>query len=182
MTDQSVHPEASAPPFRFGPWSWREPVRGEHFRRCSYCGSVNPDDLAAEPVWCAEWADRKYGWPHKFYVDIPNRDPARLYVLGSSSGPNPPTESRDWIARSDVSAEQREALERDDYFENDSRTHFLFGPRPLHHAKFYSIHLRDAELDPAVKAAIEPRCGLTFVFDGTSVAWHPAATEPVQGT
>jgi hypothetical protein len=176
MTDQSVHPEAGAPPFRFGPWTWREPVRGEHFRRCSFCGSVNPDDLAAETDWRAEWADQKYGWPHKFYVRIPNRDTARLYVLGSTSGPNPPTGYPGWVARADLSPEQMVAVEEGGLGDNDSRTFFDFGHRPVHHTKFYSIHLRDADLDPAVKQRIEQGCGLAFEFtDDGRVAWRPAS-------
>lgn len=176
MPDQNVHPEAGQPPFNYGPWSWREPHRGEHFRRCSFCGSVNPDDLAAEPAWRAEWADRKYGWPHKFYVDIPNRDTARLYVLGSSSGPEPPMGCPGWIARADLTPEQAAAVEEGGFGDNDSRTFFDFGRRPVHHAKFYSIHLRDADLDPAVKQLIEQRCGLVFDFlDGDRAAWRPAS-------
>lgn len=63
-----------------GPVVWRDPERarepyGEDFRRCSYCGSIHPEDLlrhlraGASP----HGADWKYGWPHKFYVEgVPN--------------------------------------------------------------------------------------------------------------
>lgn len=172
LTDPSVHPEAGQP-FRYGPWSWWEPSRGEHFRRCSYCGSVHPDDLAAEPEWRAEWADRKYGWPHKFYVDIPNRQPERLYVISSCGGDTPPAMYPSMVARADLTPEQEEAVERDGYNRPDSwATFFGFGHRPMHHGKFYSVHLRDSALDPAVKRTIEQRCGLEFTFDGNSVAWR----------
>jgi hypothetical protein len=33
---------------RFGGWHWKDPRGAEHFRRCSYCGSIHPEDLAAE--------------------------------------------------------------------------------------------------------------------------------------
>lgn len=71
---------------RWGGWSWREPDRGEHFRRCSYCGAIHPEDLVAEPEWTPRWADPKYGWPHKFYVDVANREPEALFVTGGNTG------------------------------------------------------------------------------------------------
>jgi hypothetical protein len=178
VTDQNVHPEIGQPgPFsRLEPWEWRAPEHGEHYRRCSFCGSVCPDDLAAEAEWRAEWADRKYGYPHKFYVDIPNRNADRLYVLGSHSGNNPPTGHPGWIARTDLIPEQADAVARDGYDLDDSRrSHFLFGHRQVHHAKFYSVHLRATDLDPAVKHAIEQRSGLVFEFEQDCVAWRPAS-------
>lgn len=54
---------------------WREPGNAAHqtFRSCAYCGSIHPADLAAElrahpNAGTLEMADRKYGWPHKFYA------------------------------------------------------------------------------------------------------------------
>jgi hypothetical protein len=49
--------------------SWRQ-YAGESFRRCSYCGSIHPEDLIKLVGEGAEiqGADWKYGWPHKFYV------------------------------------------------------------------------------------------------------------------
>lgn len=32
---------------RWGGWDWREPRDGDHFRTCSFCGSIHPEDLAA---------------------------------------------------------------------------------------------------------------------------------------
>lgn len=48
---------------------------GESFRRCSYCGSVHPQDLLkARNEGKIGSVDRsvdwKYGWPHKIYVDV----------------------------------------------------------------------------------------------------------------
>lgn len=181
MTDQSVHPEAGQPPFRFGPWSWREPSRGEHFRRCSFCGSVNPDDLAAETVWRAEWADRKYGWPHKFYVDIPNRDTDALFVVSAINREPKENDGTGWVAVAELDDEQRAILVRDGWQQYTEKTrpgYVRFSKRPMHHGKFYSIHLRDADLDPAVKQAIEQGCGLTFHFtDDGRVAWNPVAAQ-----
>jgi hypothetical protein len=42
-------------------WTWRAPRRGEHFRTCSWCGSVHPQDLLATPrgtgscATCGAW-------------------------------------------------------------------------------------------------------------------------------
>lgn len=169
MTDQRVHPDAD----RWGGWTWQEPCRGEHFRRCSFCGSVHPEDLAAEPAWPggANWADMKYGWPHKFYVDIPNRDLARLYVVSSTNQPGD-----GYLGLADLTAEQREAVERDGYTDRPA-LFFRFGTRPRHFGKFYSIHLADADLPAEVKATIERRSGLAFEFtpDGR-VSWRPAGS------
>lgn len=56
---------------QFKPHTWKH-RNGEDFRRCSYCGSINPDDLitlANQKDLHFEVADWKYGWPHKVYVD-----------------------------------------------------------------------------------------------------------------
>lgn len=62
---------------------WRDPKRTEAmpyaptYRTCWFCGSIHPEDLwhlltDGTPIEVHR-ADRKYGWPHKFYVDgIPN--------------------------------------------------------------------------------------------------------------
>lgn len=169
MTDPVHHGEAD----RWGGWSWRDPSRGEHFRRCSYCGGVNPDDLAAEPVWRADWADFKYGWPHKFYVDIPNRNPDALFAIGAANHPQPTSGA--YIAWADLTPVQLEIARRDGFDrDEDGWAYILFGTRPTHGGKFYTTHLAAADLDPDVRAAIEQRCGLAFTFDGTQVSWRPA--------
>lgn len=40
-------------------------------RSCSYCGSIHPGDLARQlrEAGTLSEADRKYGWPHKFYLE-----------------------------------------------------------------------------------------------------------------
>lgn len=49
-------------------WSWRPDGT------CSYCGSITPE-LAVRALITRgtrySGADWKYGWPHKFYLDIP---------------------------------------------------------------------------------------------------------------
>jgi hypothetical protein len=169
--DQNVHSEAG----RWGGWFWREPSRGEHFRRCSYCGSVHPADLAAEPGWRAEWADRKYGWPHKFYVAIANRDPEAPFT--SSSTWNKHGEpGRGETLWDDLTAEQRALYNRDHGTSHDGRhpTSVGFGPKLYHFGKFYSVHLSDPAIDAAVKDEIERRSGLAFTFTEGRVSWRIA--------
>lgn len=157
--DQSVHPDADW----WGGWGWSEPMRGEHFRRCNFCGSLHPEDFANEPgVDRIDWSDPKYGWPHKAYVDIVNRDPERLYVYTASNAPQPGT-----VAREDLTDEQWEIITRDGW---DGRPgvppwkYFGFDTRRTHNAKFYSIHLKDSTVSPEVKRAVEERIGLRFEF------------------
>jgi hypothetical protein len=157
---------------RWGGWSWREPSRGEHFRTCSYCGCVHPDDLAVESNVRADWADMKYGWPHKFYVDIPNKNPGRQYVL--SSAKFQPREGQ-WLTTADADATLEEILERDGYGK-DSRyrpEYFQLGTRKNHFGKFYTTHLADPAISADTKAAIERLGGLRFDFtqDGR-VTWR----------
>ena len=42
-------------------------------RHCGYCGSMHPTDVAAAIAGGAigHFADRKYGWPHKIYLEAP---------------------------------------------------------------------------------------------------------------
>ena len=43
-----------------------------HYRTCSYCGSIHPEDLLKilqEHPTALTGADWKYGWPHKFYLN-----------------------------------------------------------------------------------------------------------------
>jgi hypothetical protein len=230
---------------RWGGWSWSEPARGEHFRRCSFCGSIHPGDLAAETAgtgtcticsqqgweacfraqkapwmtddalagldisdeerarvdalnpahsygpggWYASWADRKYGWPHKFYVEgLRNRDPGALFCVGSSSeareGPYAPGgemyrplseryPGQNWVAAADLTPEQQAIIERDRMGGSD---HYLFGTRPTHHAKFYTIHLADPAISQDVKDKIQQASGLRFTFtDDGRVGWEPWA-------
>lgn len=162
-----VHPEASRHNHEV---TWRKPSRGEHFRRCSYCGSIHPDDLVAEPSWIAEWADRKYGYPHKFYVNIPNRDPEKLVPMGSG----PANTYADWTNTEDLTNEQKVILTEHGYGDPDPGRSYNFAPKKTHYAKFYTIHLKDADLSLKVKDEINRRSGLIIVFDSEGmVRWIP---------
>jgi hypothetical protein len=160
---------------RWNGWHWEDPARGEHFRRCSFCGSVNPDDLAAEQEWRAEWSDRKYGWPHKFYVDITNREPSAVFAIGSTFGAfaDAPKENElglTWVAWSELTAEQQEFWTRQSDGKQLPR-YVGYGNRTAHHAKFYSVHLADPELSAEIKDIVERGCGLRFRFINGIVEW-----------
>lgn len=53
-TDTPADPVHGGEAGRWGGWSWRSPRRGDHFRTCSYCGSIHPEDLAAELIPAAK--------------------------------------------------------------------------------------------------------------------------------
>ncbi|HET9889667.1 MAG TPA: hypothetical protein VFQ42_04125 [Mycobacterium sp.] len=179
MPDPMVHPETAADsPFTYDPWTWREPMRGEHFRRCSFCGSIHPEDLVAEATWRADWADQKYGWPHKFYVDITNRTPERKRVITALTEQQYQDSlgGKDWPVRHDAFEWRRvgdvpEGYVADGWREDGRYAWYGFGSDAMHHAKFYTVHLKDGDLNAAAKAKIERVSGLRFEFDGDRVAW-----------
>lgn len=155
-------------------WSWREPRGPEHFRRCSYCGCINPEDLVAEKGWHAEWADQKYGWPHKFYVTIPDKL-GKLDWLGGSTGEMSDTEVERWGYKrvADLTEEEREACERV-RVNLDMYKVVRVAVRATHRAKFYTEHLQDPDISDEVKDEIHRRCGLVFEWlEGGRVRWHP---------
>lgn len=208
---------------RWGGWEWRAPSHGQHFRTCSFCGSIRPEDLAAEtagtgcgypdcpdprdelanihfPIagqdgdppgshrfvntgWRASWADRKYGWPHKFYVEgLVNRSPERKRVISAQTedhyqaslrGEWPGLMNLEWHRAGDVPGGYITDGWRDGHYQ-----WFGFGADATHHAKFYTIHLADPRLPAGVKDTIERVAGLRFTFtDDGRVGWEgcPAA-------
>jgi hypothetical protein len=72
--------------FPDGSVPWDEPIAPDlesgderrlsgRIRMCSYCGSMHPTDVVAAIKAGAqgEWADMKYGWPHKsYFTGVPN--------------------------------------------------------------------------------------------------------------
>jgi hypothetical protein len=167
-TDPVHGTEIAYHPFATG-WDWAEPRDGEHFRRCNYCGSINPDDLVAETDWRADWADMKYGWPHKFYIDIANRDPERLFVSASTAAERRPEPfaGRDWLPVDDIPPELRDGT----WLREHARWVQL-APRAKHHAKFYTAHLRDPRVSDETRDAIQRISGLRFTWTDGGVRWH----------
>lgn len=177
MTETTPSPVHAGEADRWGGWHWREPIRGEHFRRCSYCGSMHPDDLVTTARGRIDWADRKYGWPHKFYVHVPNQNPDALFAVGSGPGlvegqPNP----EGWVNGSDLTPAQVDILARDGWGGVDENRSYLFGPRREHFGKVYTIHLADPALSEETRVAAAEMCGLRFEFvPGGRIRWEPVA-------
>lgn len=172
MTAHRIH---AGQPYGGDKWTWDKPRKPAHFRTCSYCGCIHPEDLVAEPNWTAEWADRKYGWPHKFYVSIPDRNGELDWLGGSTSEMSDEELARyGWKRVKDLTSKEREVLERENLM-GDYKVVGI-GTRDTHHAKFYTEHLHDPNLAPGVVDAIHQTSGLIFEWlpDGR-VAWRPAS-------
>lgn len=114
-------------------------------RRCGYCGSMHPTDVANAILAGAkgEWADMKYGYPHKAYFHgIPNPHAGIPEIIGHAN-----YLVGGWIAMEN----------------GDSHS----PPKPASdktQGKFYTIHLQDAT--PQEKEIIEKNLGIHFEFIG----------------
>lgn len=124
-------------------------------RCCSFCGSMDPAELAAalRAGACVSWADWKYGWPHKLYVaGIPNPHAGLLEITTMSSEPMedcvPIT-----VDRYDPVTGKYAPLTR---YAKTRRA------PALTQAKFYTKHLRDASAEDRV--LIERTSGFRFQF------------------
>lgn len=168
----SVDPVHHGEAARWGGWYWAEPRHHEHFRRCSYCGGIHPDDLAAEPLWRAEWADAKYGWPHKFYVDIPNRSPGQLFYIGSVSHWDEKYRAQGYIPTGELTDGQRAVLRETGAGDVDPGRGWLLGTRTSHFGKFYTAHLADPAISDETKNAVQRRSGLRLTFIDGRVRWE----------
>lgn len=155
------------------PIVWREAQPPEEprlspgrLRGCSYCGSMHPSDLAAALAAGAKvhWADRKYGWPHKIYIDgVPNPH-AGLLESTCSGNPNPIPEGWRKVPTGTFNRHTGEP-----------ESTWIAPPHPAPattHGKFYTEHLQDATADE--RLVIERAMGVTFTFlDDGRVGWKP---------
>ena len=165
---------------RWGGWHWEDPRGAEHFRRCSFCGSISPEDLAAEPSWHASWADQKYGWPHKFYVEgVTNRHPEILRIMTALSPGQEDRMEREhyqWHAIADVPPGTDVSGWR---LEDGRYSHVGLGSDETHFVKFYTIHLADPAISQEVKDTIQRVSGLRFTFtEGGRVGWESYKLAP----
>lgn len=162
---------------RWGGWRWKEPRYGEHYRTCSFCGSVHPEDLAADiaggAVIRAEWADMKYGWPHKLYIDLVPRDPGLLHVSGHVTGSAAPDRGP-WVAAGDLTGEQRQIVAAGGWLRRGEEPSgwYQFTPKTTLSAKLYTVHLKDPAVGQEVKDAVQERAGLRFTWLDGKVAWQ----------
>jgi hypothetical protein len=132
-------------------------------RSCSFCGSMHPTDLVAALTVGAKasWADFKYGWPHKLYVDgIPNPHAGLTESRESCSYPKEPTD---------------EERKRYQHWRQESSRWLGWNEAPAAattYGKFYTEHLQDATEEE--RAVIERAMGMHFTFsDNGAVAWEP---------
>lgn len=146
-------------------------------RGCDYCGSMHPADLAAaiRAGATGEFADWKYGWPHKMYFDgIPNPFAGMPESrVGTSNPPQAEIDAGKWISIPSGMFDQRTGEPHRMWYE---------AGRPAAdrtYGKFYSIHLKDAS--PEDRDVIEKHIGLNFTFSENRVYWSPyAAAEPAE--
>lgn len=161
---------------RYGGWHWREPRRGDFFRTCSYCGSINPDDLVTLEGWQPDWADRKYGWPHKVYIgNLANPNPGLEFCI--QAGPSPaPADREDTRFKlvADLTSEESEICRLDGMGFSGSKMdgYVGFGKRKTLPAKLYTIHLADDAIPEETKERIGTKIGLRFEFtDDVRIRW-----------
>lgn len=128
----------------------------EIFRRCSYCGSIHPEDLIRVLSEDAklEGSDWKYGWPHKFYVEeIPCPLKGREVQVGFHS-----------FIQNDVRIEEP-----------------IMGVHQWDSAKWYNEHLEDEGYDEEALSlllfTLKEHSGIDFSFeerDGKQVLRYAA--------
>ncbi|OGO66563.1 MAG: hypothetical protein A2029_01395 [Chloroflexi bacterium RBG_19FT_COMBO_47_9] len=123
-------------------------------RGCSYCGSMHPADVATAIRVGAigEWADRKYGWPHKaYFTGVPNPHAGMQEIRDSANY----KVYEDWIRA------------------GPKNWHEPGTPAPeTTYGKFYTVHLLYAS--PEEKETIEKHLGFHFDFtDDGKVSWRP---------
>jgi hypothetical protein len=169
-------------------------------RSCSYCGSMHPADLAAalRAGARADWADWKYGWPHKLYVDdVPNPHVGQLESRMSTSHAVPvcprsgaacehgeqsfrtaKCECMKAGSPTEAIADRGERMIRiqDGFRREDGAPEYRWTQAGKPAAattwgNFYTEHLQDAE--PQDRKVIERAMGLNFTFEGGRVAWAP---------
>ena len=136
---------------------------------CGYCGSMHPADVASAIRAGAKghFADRKYGWPHKVYLDgVPNPHAGMLESRCSQS--HPPQNEIDagkWIRIPNGFSRTTGAPEFRWTEAGKPAAATTYG-------KFYTQHLQDA--NPEDRDTIERHLGLHFEFDDVGgVRWSP---------
>lgn len=154
--------------------SWGGMRTAREWWTCGYCGSMHPQELAAAIRLGAtvSWADWKYGWPHKVYVDkAPNRYVGHGEIRSGVTFCGRPDQA-------EIDAGKWERYQSG-FDSNTGQPAYSYrtplpAPTPAsEHAwgKFYTLHLQEASAED--RAAIESAMRLQFHFDGDSVRWEP---------
>ena len=129
--------------------------------------------------WYASWADRKYGWPHKFYAKgIANRHPETLRIITVLSDGQEDRMEREtgyqWYAIADIPAGTDVSGWR---LEDGGYAHVGLGSDKTHFVKFYTMHLADPVISGEAKEVIARVSGLRFTFEDGRVRWESWAPE-----
>jgi hypothetical protein len=113
--------------------------RGDGLRHCWFCGSLHPEELLqlfqSSKVSGYSGSDWKYGYPHKFYIEVESGKPAVTYYE---------------INGERVSKEEWDKANADrNYRYNPAGGRSMGSGREpgtgTIHAKFYTMHLLDVE-------------------------------------
>lgn len=160
-------------------------------RSCGYCGSMHPADVAAAIRAGAKphWADFKYGWPHKAYIDgVPNPY-AGMRCSTTSTGYGSKKGEQDRHTVEYIERTGGEWVQLANY--NDLREkkpefvghawHRVDVERATTMQKFYTVHLQDAT--PEDRETIERALGKHFMFEADGrIRWRPVdpPRDPVQ--
>ena len=167
-----------------GETGWSEPhapdiaagVRTASLGGCDFCGSLHPSDVVKylQAGATIMWADWKYGYPHKAYLEkIPN---PYAGMLESRMGMSNPTEEQ--IKEHNLILVK---TKRFDQYTGNPVYEWINAGEPAskwEYAKFYTMHLQDAT--PEEKAYIEHALGYTITFEPDGgMSWEKIETGEV---
>jgi len=146
------------------------------------------DDHSYDPQgWYASWADQKYGWPHKFYVEgLRSRDPSLLHCISSiGNAKEPPAEgymNLQWYQVKSCPRKLLKAAKADGmvYSAEIPENWLGFGTKTTLHAKFYTKHLADPNVSEEVKDQVCAVSGLYFKFDPDGHVYWAKTKEALQ--
>jgi hypothetical protein len=118
-------------------------VREDGLKHCKYCGSLDPlelADLLCKGIATMHGSDWKYGFPHKFYVDVPNPKAGQMVEKG-------------WRSYTEDGVHKEETI--------------MGIASETSSAKFYTEHLMliDSETFDKVAPIINQACGITFYLN-----------------
>jgi hypothetical protein len=158
--------DPATPPDLAAPYPENQRRTTGRLRHCSYCGSMHPTDLVAAIRLGAHmhWADFKYGWPHKAYVEnIPNPHAGMLESRYGSSQPG------EYMGKPLVKYQNGY-----DRHTGDPTYSYRDQGSPASertHGKFYTEHLLDAS--PEERDFIEKAMGYSFCWHEGQVWYGP---------
>ena len=137
--------------------------------RCQYCGSISPEDAIEylkRPGTRFSGSMWKYGWPHKFYIDVVNPDADKEVEIGSRSGP-------------DVTADTPGAKFHPTCGHEDCKIHgfwetITMGKKPYLHGKFYNNHITQVpdEVFAEFNALSKKIFGIEFTRENNQAGWE----------